>query len=189
MRFAPRNERGFTVIELMMALAVIAILAAAAMPAFGRLIQSGHAQAARSALIASLNTARMSAASKVANVGVCPSSDQQYCDRTTQWQGGWLTFVDLDRNGVRDDGEDILQAVTAAEGVAILTTAGRARIAYRPDGSSAGSNVTFTICDRRGPAQATAIVVNNAGRVRSGVPTASAAASCAALLRESAPGA
>jgi len=142
MSLTKRHARGFTLIELMMTLAVVAILLAVAAPAFGGLIQSTQAQSSRSALVTALNTARIFAVSKTANVVVCPSNDQRYCGHT------------------------------------ILSTAGRVRVTYRPDGSSAGSNVSMTVCDQRGADQATSIVINNAGRVRNGVPTPAAAAAC-----------
>ena len=63
-----------------------------------------------------------------------------------------------------------------------MSTAGRTRVHYRPDGTSAGSNVTLTVCDRRGRDEATALVINNAGRVRSGKPTESAALACEKVL-------
>jgi type IV fimbrial biogenesis protein FimT len=170
---------GFTLIELLMTLAVLAILTAVAAPAFGSLIQSTGAQASRSTLTTALNTARIFAVSKTANVVVCPSGDGRYCGDTTEWQHGWLVFIDADRNDERDDGEDVLSVSEALPaGVAVTTTAGRTHVRYRPDGSAVGSNVTFTVCDHRGPEEATALVINNAGRVRSGKPTPAAATAC-----------
>ena len=183
MPFAPRRVRGITLIELLMTLAVIAILLAAAAPAFGNLIQGGHAQSSRSALVTALNTARIFAVSKTANVVVCPSPDQQYCGHTTEWQHGWLVFLDSDRDGARGDDEELINvAGVQPDGVAIRSTAGRVRVSYRPDGSSAGSNVSLTVCDHRGAGEATSLVINNAGRVRNGVPTTAAAAACVASL-------
>lgn len=177
------NARGFTLIELLMTLAVFAILTACAMPAFGSLISSTGARASRSDLVAALNTARILAASKSAYVVVCPSADGQYCGRTTEWQHGWLIFVDADHDDVRDGSEELLAVgQQQPDGVAILSTAGRRHVDYRPDGSATGSNVTFTVCDRRGAEDATALVINNAGRVRSGEPTPAAAAACETVL-------
>ena len=114
------------------------------------------------------NTARIFAVSRTAHVVVCPSADRQYCGHTTEWQHGWLIFVDADHDGLRDDSEELLAVgERQPEGVAILSTAGRTHVDYRPDGSAPGSNVTFTVCDRRGAGDATALVINNAGRVRS----------------------
>jgi type IV fimbrial biogenesis protein FimT len=177
------RNRGLTLIELMMTLAVLATLIAVAAPAFGNLIQSTQAQTSRSGLTTALNTARIFAISKTAHVVVCPSADHQHCGHTTEWQHGWLIFIDADDDGERDDSEELLGVAEAQpEGVAILSTAGRTRVAYRPDGSAVGSNVTFTVCDRRGSDTATSLVINNGGRVRDGKPTNTAAAACEEAL-------
>jgi type IV fimbrial biogenesis protein FimT len=183
MHITKRAVRGFTLIELTMALAVFAILAAVAAPAFGNLIHGTESRTSRSALTTALSTARIFAAGKSAYVVVCPSSDGQYCGHTNEWQHGWIVFIDADADGARDDGEELLSVgEPLPPGVAAVSTAGRTHVGYRPDGSATGSNVTFTVCDRRGAADATALVINNAGRVRNGKPTATAAAACEKAL-------
>jgi type IV fimbrial biogenesis protein FimT len=182
--FTPmRRVRGITLIEMMMALAVLAIVLATAMPAFGKLIQSTKAQTTRSTVTAALNTARIFAVSRALHVVMCPSDDQRYCGHTTEWQHGWLIFVDADHDGVRDDSEELLSVSQALpDAVAVVTSAGRTHVDYRPDGSAPGSNVTFTVCDARGSEEATSLVINNAGRIRTGVPTSKAAAACEEVL-------
>ena len=141
-----------------MTLAVLATLIAVAAPAFGNLIQRTEAQTSRSALTTALNTARIFAASKTAHVVVCPSADRQYCGHTTEWQHGWLIFIDADDDGCATPARNSSASREAQpDGVAILSTTGRTRIDYRPDGSATGSNVTFTVCDRRGSEDATAL--------------------------------
>jgi len=49
---------------------------------------------------------------------------------------------------------------------------------FQPNGGNAGSNITFTLCDGRGAAQATTLVLANDGRMRAGTPTPAAAAAC-----------
>ena len=180
-----RRTAGFTLIEMMMTLALVAILAAIAVPAFGKLVQATEGETSGSAFTAALSTARLLAVSRHANVSICPTLDQRYCGRTSEWQHGWMVFVDADRDGVRADSEDLLSVTQAEpEGVAIVGSAGRLRIGYRPDGSASGSNATFTLCDRRGADSATALVINNAGRVRRADATRAGAAACVDALHE-----
>lgn len=182
---SPHRIRGITLIETMLALALAAILLATAAPAFGTLIARNESDVSRGTLVTALETARLLAISRNGHVVACPSADHRYCGRTTEWQHGWIVFVDTDHDGARSDGEDVLSATQGGpDGVAILTGAGRRHVDFRADGSSPGSNATFTICDHRGASSAQAIVINNAGRVRVAKPTPAAAASCEAILAE-----
>jgi type IV fimbrial biogenesis protein FimT len=178
-----RQNRGITLIELLMTLALVSILLAIAAPAFGGLVQRDAAETSRNTLTTALGIARIEAVTRTANIVVCPSADQQYCDHSTEWQHGWIVFADTNQDGDRDEAETLISAGEAQpEGVAIVSTAHRTRVAYHADGSSPGSNLTLTVCDRRGAEFATSLVVNNAGRVRSGKPTAAAAEACEATL-------
>jgi type IV fimbrial biogenesis protein FimT len=179
----PRRIRGITLIETLFTLALVATLLAIAVPAFGTLIARNESDVSRGAFVTALETARLFAITRSRHVVVCPSADQQYCGRTTEWQHGWIVFIDADHDGARDDGEDLLSVAQAEPaGVAIVSSAGRRRVDFHPDGGSPGSNATFTICDTNGAASAQAIVVNNAGRTRTGEATKGGAIACEAVL-------
>ena len=177
-----KNVRGITLIELIFTMTIVSVLCAVSLPALGSLLQSGRSRSAHNALVAALNLARSSAASRQVEVSVCPSRDGATCDNAIWWQNGWIVFVDANRDGVRSAGEAIIQVGQMHDGMAIASTAGRRHVTYRGDGTSAGSNLTFTFCDGRGPASADTVVISNAGRIRSGKSTATqAAAACAGL--------
>ncbi|MET0226118.1 MAG: GspH/FimT family pseudopilin [Dokdonella sp.] len=171
---------GFTLIELLMALALIAVLTALGAPAFGSLTGRELGRSASDTLQASLNAARTVAISRTSRVIACPSEDLLTCDRTTQWHHGWLLFADVDHDGERSDDEPLLQIVQAQpQGVAIVSTIGRQRVTYKPDGRADGNNLTFTVCDRiAGAAEAISLVINMAGRVRGAKASAEAATHC-----------
>jgi type IV fimbrial biogenesis protein FimT len=173
---------GFTLIELIFTLAILAVLASIGAPALGNLIHGAHSRSARGALIGSLNLARMSALTTQRAVVACPSRDHVVCDDSLWWQTGWIVFEDKNQNNRRDEDDSLLEVVGTQPGVAIATSAGRKHVRYRPDGSASGSDLTYTICDRRGVKAAAAVVVNNPGRVREVPPDSSrAAAVCASL--------
>jgi type IV fimbrial biogenesis protein FimT len=77
----------------------------------------------------------------------------------------------------------VLRRIAALGGrVHLRSTTGRTRLVFQPNGGNAGSNVTFTLCDGRGPAKAVTLVLANSGRLRTGQPTEAAALGCMAEM-------
>lgn len=178
-RIAPGLERGITLVELLFAVAIIAILGTVSLPALGGLMRSEQSRSAHNALVTALNLARSTAAARGSDVAVCPSADGANCDASVWWQHGWIAFVDGNGDGKRAGDETIVQVGPSLAGIAIASSAGRRHVSYRGDGSSPGSNLTFTLCDSRGPSSASTIVVSNSGRIRTGKASAAqAAAAC-----------
>jgi type IV fimbrial biogenesis protein FimT len=137
-----------------------------------------HSASTQAALLASMTRSITHAAVAGSEVVLCPGNGSG-CRDTPDWSGGWIAYADIDGNRQRGPNETLLQAEPAlAGGVHLRSTAGRTRVVFQPNGGNAGSNVTFTLCDGRGPTQATTLVLANDGRLRSGKPTASAAADC-----------
>lgn len=176
------RQAGITLVETIFSVAILATLTSLSLPSFGSLIHGSQANSARDSLTASLSFARIAAVSRHGEVAICPSTDQITCDDADRWQNGWIVFVDTDHDGKRGATETILQLSQAQKNVVIASTAGRKHVTFRDDGSATGTNLTFTLCDKRGAPQATTLVINNAGRLRQGKPTdAQAASACAGL--------
>jgi type IV fimbrial biogenesis protein FimT len=168
---------GLTLIELIVSLAIIAVLFGIALPSFGDYIEASRASAAKSALLASLTRAASRAAISGEHAVLCPTDDGATCTGAPDWTGGWIAFLDTNNDRVRDAGESlILHELALAGKVRLRSTVGRTRIVFQPNGGNAGSNVTFTLCDGRGPKRAETLVLNNVGRMRIGTPTAKAIA-------------
>ena len=96
-----------------------------------------------------------------------------------EWTRGWIAFADLDGDRVPDGNETMLRREPALDGTTRLrSTRGRTRLVFQPFGGTPGSNVTFTLCDDRGPEKATTIVMANTTRLRQAKPSARAAREC-----------
>ena len=103
------RSQGMTLIELMMAIAVLGILVAIAVPSFRSITASSRTVAATNDLVSALNLARSEALTRSVNAVVCTSSDQATCSGSTDWADGWIVFSDRNRNGAVNNGE-LLQA-------------------------------------------------------------------------------
>lgn len=115
-RLLMRVEHGFTLMELMIAVAVLAIAAAMAAPSFTSLIKETHTRAQARALVESLELARSAAVTKRNPVSVCASTNGVGCaDDAAAWSSGWVV-----RNTV--DGA-ILHVGTALSGGSTLASA------------------------------------------------------------------
>ena len=177
-----RNRRGFTLIEVAMCLAIAGILIGVAVPALQDAIARSRAAAVRSALLASWTTAVGHAATTGREVVLCPSTGSG-CRNSFDWSEGWIAFVDIDGNRRRSPEEALVNSTDALhDSVRLRSTTGRRRLVVQPNGGNAGSNVTFTLCDRRGIADAVALVLANSGRLRAGTPTSKSAEGCIAAL-------
>jgi len=175
----PHRIRGFTLVEAVVALAVISLLAGAAVPAWNGALESAHATSAKAALVETLTRSISHAARAGSEVVLCPGTPDG-CRSTVDWSHGWIAYADIDGNRQRGPYETLLQAQPPLAGKAHLrSTIGRTRVVFQPNGGNAGSNITFTLCDGRGAAKATTLVLANDGRLRAGKPTPAAAEACA----------
>jgi len=174
------TSRGSTLMELLIALAIVGILASVAIPAFSGAMEASHSASAEANLLASLTRSIERAALTGTHSVLCPSIDGIACRNGPDWSGGWIAFLDRDGDRERNAGESLIVTESALSGnVRLRTSVGRTRIVFQGNGGNAGSNVTFTLCDGRGPARAKTLVLNNAGRLRHGTPSAaSVAATC-----------
>lgn len=163
--------KGFTLLEALACVAVIGTLAALAVPALSKLLLQQRVLTTQHALIAHLHLARTTAIWRRKKTLICPSSNGRQCINASNWSAGWLVFLDPDGNGQPDQDTDIIRFTAHPTSVHLLvhSSPGRSNVRYLPDGRSAGSNTTLSICDSAGVAQAQ-IIINNAGRVRSTKP-------------------
>lgn len=178
----PRRHAGFTLLELLIALIVLGLLCGVAVPAWGRIVARVHAATAREAITATLFDAQRNATVLGREVVICPASGGS-CDGGSDWSRGWIAFVDANGNRLQDGTEPVFDRNPALpRDVRLTGSAGRPRLVFQPYGGNAGSNITFTLCDRRGPDDALALILSNGGRLRADRPVPAAAAACAAGL-------
>lgn len=86
------RQRGFTLIELMVTLAVLAIVASIAVPSFNTMIQNNRSLALGEELASALNYARSEAVKRGARITLCGSVNGTACDG--DWTDNWIVVVD-----------------------------------------------------------------------------------------------
>lgn len=166
------RSAGFTLLELMASLAIIAILAAMAAPSMALAWQRANTLQALHAATSSLALARSLAVSRGHPVTLCPSNDGASCTGGLDWSAGWIVFLDPQRSPQPGSQAHVVEAVTAIRGnLALRSTAGRTRIRYLPHGWASGSNASLHVCTLDSdPVLLASIIITNAGRVRGDRP-------------------
>lgn len=163
---ATRHMAGITLLEVVIAMTIMVLVFGIAVPNFLNAVSRTRATAARADMSLSLFESQRLATERMQEVVLCPSTGGQ-CIGGTDWSRGWIVFVDVNGDRVRGIDEPIFHRVRPLpRDVRLIGSEGRPRIVYQPRGASAGSNATFTVCDRRGPRQAQDLILSNGGRLR-----------------------
>jgi len=165
----PARQAGSSLLQMLIALLVLAILAAMAWPSFSALLARMRADTLRSQLVAVLSSARSTAVTRHQHVQACPSSDGSTCG--DDWSHGWLLFPAPPPSTPAQVPAPWL-AEQRPRGP--LRAAGnRQRVHFRPDGRTGGNNLSIRICVA-GQLHSR-VVVSVPGRVRSERSTGSVA--------------
>lgn len=158
------RQSGFTLIERILAMIILATLACIAAPALGQLRERSQLQATQSDILVALQHARGLAIHGGRRAMLCPSRDGTHCSDELHWEGGWLVGHYRSASADQLEGAPNLAANSHSQ-LTILSTTGRRRIRFQADGSAGGSNASFTLC-RQGHAEgALAVTVSNSGRI------------------------
>ncbi len=104
-----KKHSGFTLIELMITLAIASILLFVGLPSFDTFIKDGRLTSGVNDLVGALYTARSEAVKRGLRVSVCKSDDQASCASSGGWQQGWIVFTDENNSGDYDAGETVLR--------------------------------------------------------------------------------
>ena len=149
------NKNGFTLVELMIVMSVLAILISLAVPSFQNLISKNQLIATNNDLLTALTLARQSSITFSKDVYLCELLDEKTCNEErpfdADWTKGWMMFVDNNQNAVLDD-EDTISHInykpfrSEKQNIAIIFNQ-QGRLRFRPDGSSRSAG--FYLCTPR----------------------------------------
>ena len=126
------RQRGFTLIELIITLAIAVIVMAIGVPSFQEMMRNNRAATHANEILTGLNFARSEAVKRGVIVSLCPSADQASCSGADDWAGGWIAFVNPNGDATVDAGEVVLRVWEPLSGNPTFT--GPNAMGYRPTG-------------------------------------------------------
>lgn len=135
------HARGFSLIELMVTVGVVAILAAIATPNLRAVIANNRLRAQTEELIASLQMARSEAVRRNARIDVCRTTNGTTCAGAVGAWNNWLVLDTQPRAGGETSG--VIASATTNPAVAISGSA--SRVSFSPTGMVAAAS-TLTVC-------------------------------------------
>ena len=180
-----KKHLGFTIIELMITIAVIGIGLAIGVPAMNQFVLDNRLVSQINTLNSSLALARSEAVKQNETTVVCVSADGATCTAGANWNEGWIVFVDRSKpppfvyaagagTGCNEDslldclvaieaqvaGSNTLVAHPSVPGYISFNGSGVARC----NGDCDTNTTYFTLCDQRGAAHARALAISRTGR-------------------------
>ena len=164
----PKGE-GFTLIELMVAVAVLAVVLTAGVPSFRDIVRNNRLSSMANEFSATLNYARSEAIKRGIRVSVRKSG--------TNWENGWQVFTDNSGTAGTNDGTDVTLRVHGALSQNYILRGNNNFanfISFMANGTSNNMG-TFALCDvssgSNTPVRGTSrvLIVNAVGRVRMGI--------------------
>lgn len=165
---------GFTLVEILVTLAVSVIVLTAAVPSFRDVIRNSRLTAATNDLVTAVNLARSEAIKRGVRVTMCKSPDGTACSSTNGWDQGWIIFTDADGDAAYTAGSDELLRVQDSVGPNVaLNGAGSVAdyVSFVPRGHGELLDGSFQAdaikaCDSRTGPYGKNIAIGTSGRVR-----------------------
>lgn len=158
--------RGFTLLELMVVVAIAAVLLAIGLPSFQNTLRSNRLATTSNQFTAAIAMARSEAIKSTLAAGMCPSANGTACGN--DWNAGWLVWSDPNRNGVLEAGETVISYF--ANSGAISVTVGVKPLRFDARGvpsTAAGAMVLASNPCPAGQQLRNTITMTSTGQVRS----------------------
>jgi type IV fimbrial biogenesis protein FimT len=148
-------QGGFSLMEMLIVIGIVAILLALGVPSFKYVTQSNRSTSEINSMLGSLQLARAEAIKEGQTVSVCPSVSGATCSGGTDWEKGWIIFSDSAPYGTFNGSDFLVRVQKAFTSTDTLTSdRGVSIITFSREGfaMNLGNPVTFTLHNPPGPA-------------------------------------
>lgn len=139
-----KKNKGLTLIELMIAIVIVAILVNTAVPAMRDFVKNQTVLSAITILSSDVKYARSEAVDKKTDVQICPSNDGATCANTSDWTVGWIVHI-ADNSSCPAVNDCVLRVRQGVSALVSLNASASQAIAFDESGAS-NASVTFALC-------------------------------------------
>jgi len=161
-----QKQRGFSLIELMITIAIAGILMSLALPSFKKTLQNSKLISMHNELLSSLSLTRNIAISRGSFATLCKSNQAgDDCDSDASWKDGWIIFLDRDNNGSVNNDEEVI-ALNNALPKNVTIKFSRDRVTYGAQGYAIGYSGTVTFCDDLHNGNKRGMLISSNGHIR-----------------------
>lgn len=159
-------QRGFTLLELLVAIIVGGVLLAVAVPMYNSTTLSAQLRSATNDLVSSVNFARSEALKRNAVVTLCVSASGSSCD-TGNWQQGWIVGCPTSDNVVCNSAGSqwlvFYREKALASALKVTDANGLVALTFQPTGLGVTA-ASFTVCRTTAGGQERVVTINTVGR-------------------------
>jgi type IV fimbrial biogenesis protein FimT len=149
-----RNGRGFTLIEMIVTVTVLAILAGLAAPSFSDFMRRNQVSSQSNEFLGALRLARATAISESRFVSICPSKDPSAatpaCEDSADFSQGWIMYNATVANKPFAAGDVLVKVNQATPNVSLMAPDAGKVITFNARGASTAGALGILLCARRG---------------------------------------
>ena len=160
------TQQGFTLLELLITIAIVGITMAIAIPSMGEFIKNDRLTSFRNSLHIDLMLAKSKAVERNQSIIVCASSNGATC--SADFKDGWIVAVDTNNSGAIDNADEQIKVQTAITGDIKFNAGALSQVIYDSRGFTPNSIGTISVCDDRGASHAKTISISRTGRISNG---------------------
>lgn len=165
----PVHAKGFTLLELMVVLAVVAILVTVGLPGFGAMARQNCTVTSANTMLTVLLATRSEALKRDRTVSLCKTDDGAACSTNPEigWDRGYLMYLDGNDNGRRDAAEPLLKVERPLSTCAAITSSSGFINALAYDGLGRASKLgNFRVVAKSNSSYERRVVIGPGGRPR-----------------------